>query len=762
MDIWEWVEDTTEQLREAGHERLAFAVEQIPQATCNGDHEETEQLCTEALALARQLGHVWLEVFIRHWRLQSRVLWRRDASRGNLEEAVSLLDFASQETARGCPQSVCVTQDLVSCYGVIDGPGYADERLRASQEGLERIDSNWPCFDCLSGEYAEALLDDRKYTEMEEFGVRQASQKKGAHLFDLSLNRAFAELALGRPAQAMKMAEGLDSATSGDAGDKSLRVLRALCLARLGKTQKAIKTLPKLEDLQAVHWDNWFRCLRELAEPSLGLNSWRIEASVHEILGALRARKNLYRTVQVRRWAAQLAVARGAHRTAAYHLRCGRDALGALRRPEHLKAQLDSLSESLAKLGDDEVLLPSSVDEVEGELGENPEVNLVTLAAASRRWRLPTALVHGQAAALRALGRGEEIPPLLRTAWSENRGDPELLLELGFELLNQSRFDELGALASDAEEVLPLEADWLRAHGLLRRDDLVGARGLLEKNLGPPGETRGVRSLLIHVLRRAGDLEAALEHLNAVTEYEDPGDADWDRMVVATQLERWEVVRAAAARLELPVDAKGEGPIDERWGYCRVRRRAENGLLHTVTAERTGPVTAKVCEIAPSNEPQFFADEVVFEPTPLSARAVEDAREAGEELPLQEFDVITLVAPGHYRSFAIDGVHPGDKTMQLWRSDLADEGVFFELFSDPDTYRLGGAEGHDKADLLPGLYGFVASPADVTDEQLAEILARVSEAHGMTCIWPALLREIGAESALAQQMEICERYGIEL
>ncbi len=46
----------------------------------------------EALALAREARNPWLEVFVRHWNLQSRVLHRHEVADW-MSEAVSLLQF---------------------------------------------------------------------------------------------------------------------------------------------------------------------------------------------------------------------------------------------------------------------------------------------------------------------------------------------------------------------------------------------------------------------------------------------------------------------------------------------------------------------------------------------------------------------------------------------------------------------------------------------------------------------------------------------
>ena len=160
MDIWRWVAETQIELFESGQYRLAQLVEGLSHAVCDGRHSQVDSIVPEALALARAIKNPWLEVFIRHWYMQSKVFHRYEVADA-LPEAVRLLEFANREETRQCPQSVCVTQDLAQCYAQLDGPGYVEERRGVAGETLDRIDPSWPCFRCISAEYAGALCDER-------------------------------------------------------------------------------------------------------------------------------------------------------------------------------------------------------------------------------------------------------------------------------------------------------------------------------------------------------------------------------------------------------------------------------------------------------------------------------------------------------------------------------------------------------------------------------------------------------------------------
>ena len=201
MDIWAWVRSTRRTLREAGNDRLSALMDQLPTAVCDNEHERVDAIVPEALALARQAGNPWIELFVRHWNLQSRILHRHEVGAWT-GEAVSLIEFANRPETKACPQSVCVTQDLVNCYGNVDGPGFAPERLEATAETLARIDPRWPCFVCISAERADALLDAGRPAEALAFVDAQTQAMLAAGVARartaLGEDRAMALLALDR------------------------------------------------------------------------------------------------------------------------------------------------------------------------------------------------------------------------------------------------------------------------------------------------------------------------------------------------------------------------------------------------------------------------------------------------------------------------------------------------------------------------------------------------------------------------------------
>ena len=159
MNIFEWVGQVQGQLVEEGQPRLAQLMEVIPSLVTDDEHQMLDALMPEALALARQQGNPWVEVYLRHWNLQSHILHRVEIG-PYLSEAVDLLDFAHREENIACPQSTCVTQDLTVAYARRDGEGFVEERLAVAAETLDRITPRWQCFVCISAQYISALMDD--------------------------------------------------------------------------------------------------------------------------------------------------------------------------------------------------------------------------------------------------------------------------------------------------------------------------------------------------------------------------------------------------------------------------------------------------------------------------------------------------------------------------------------------------------------------------------------------------------------------------
>lgn len=244
MDIWNWVEKLRADLREAGQEQSARLIDELTAYVCDLEVERAEALLPEVKALSRTLNNPWLEIFVRHWEMRNRVGNQLEGETA-LADAVSLFELANRDDTQTCPQSVCVTQDLASCYANVDGPGWVEERIEVCDETLARIDPTWACFHCLSNEKAEALLDDGRGEDALAFLAEQEKKilAAGEEVFDSLLEMRVAILLnLGRAEQALALIGEMEEKVEGAEWNnisQPRRLYKAHGLALLGRDEEA-------------------------------------------------------------------------------------------------------------------------------------------------------------------------------------------------------------------------------------------------------------------------------------------------------------------------------------------------------------------------------------------------------------------------------------------------------------------------------------------------------------------------------------------
>ncbi len=800
MDIWDWVHSTTERLREgdAEQQRLARLIRELPSATCDDEHERVDMLVPEAVALARSLDEPWIELFLRHWNLQSRVLHRCLARPEELREAVDLLEFANRPTTQKCPQSVCVTQDLACCYSRADGPGYVNERLAVAQETLARIDPSWPCFDCISAEYFSALMDDARAEEALRFVEGQAAKRAEWGIFEpgsnMIHNRVDALLTVGRAQHALEVLEGMrDPERLGESYAMHHRLIRVKVLLALGRIAEAKAEHPPVEAVidTASFYDDWVLGLVGLIRADRVEN----DAAIGELLLGLQQRLEQHGS----RWdAAELAATggelardRGAREIARLQIAECRRLLGLLRRPQRMLERLEALERSLAELPEPK-LDPASLDpdvierrlhgEGEPELPREQALELVL--AAQRVHPREVSLVIEEAKLLRELGRADrarqrlessfeaalddgissEGPPidrlvveLLRAAFEEPQTDAfdRLLERIGIVEDPRGREAEPGTIASQLSSpgAVPY-IHRLRAESLRRRGDLAAAerayRALLEAELA--GTWAHLRLAELAWERR--DWPMVLAELDAALPELEPGSSDWQRIAVATLLGRWDRVRESMARLELPPldepnnpDAPADAPILADLGLARCEFHESDGRKLRYWIRRTSPCGGRVIELAFPDDPQHYGDEVVYEAVDL------DAEDQDEHRPC--FPLLAVVQPGKWRSFLVRGFDPGEEAFAAFDGALAEGGFVVERITAPG--RIGrdlraieedGIEPDD-APEVPTLALLVGAREDADLEQLRVAIERATSTWRLPLFCPDLDAALGDDEGWA-------------
>jgi Arc/MetJ family transcription regulator len=325
-------------------------------------------------------------------------------------------------------------------------------------------------------------------------------------------------------------------------------------------------------------------------------------------------------------------------------------------------------------------------------------------------------------------------------------------------LLERRRFTELhalvdSALAASGDQALHVEAYRLRARAAIESDDEATAKTALRAMLELDPELRHVTLTLAVLERDTGELERALARLDdAVARWQEPGPHDWDRMIVATLLERWDVVRASAARLEFELSGDS-GPVEEEWEACRLRYTEPDGTFTEVWARRTGPVTARVVSIAMPDAIQHVGDTVVFDAEPLN----EGPAEGEEEDHAWLYPVVEVLRPGRYSVFALDGVGPGDEAIERMYETLAACGARLSVRTS-EAYRLTTPEGEE----VPGFFALLAVPPEADLREVEAGLRRCAEGLPHPMLWPTLLEKLGREQEAEAQRAVAEEWEISL
>jgi tetratricopeptide (TPR) repeat protein len=775
MNIWAWVQETKRRLQrgEAPELRLAELMNELPSAAVDEAHERVDSMVPEALALARELDEPWVEVFVRHWNLQSRVLHRRQAG-DELREAVSLLDFANGPRTRGCPQSVCAVQDLAVCYAIRDGPGYVPERLAVASETLARIDPGWACFDCISDEYFSALIDDERPAEALAFIdgqlARAAEHGEFEVGFNATLNRARALAALGRAPEGLALLDGIrDVSRFGRSRTMSHRQARVSVLLVLGRVDEALGLHPPLSAVIGTggHLRDWVDNLVALVDAGAVANTARIGRELLTVQQRLSEHDASWDTARTALLGARLAVERGAREVTRMLLDDAARASVRLRRPELLAERRKTVERALAALDANAAEAEPSGDmDAQASTSEpNPERELDRLAPLRARGSEAPAITLEYAAALREVGRAGMARTLLEAhAGVTARDDPRVLVELAASLLAEHDHEALDRLLvghvelSHADAPAWMQLRWILGQSLRARGQPARVIALDQETAAQAPAATAFRLRLAAVARELGEWSTALDALERLAEFLPPGNHDWDQMVAATILGRWASVRAAARRLQLELpgteDAHEDDPVELNLGVIRCEFVEPSGRRERYWARRTSPCAAHIIEIAMPADPQHFEDRVVFEPSDLDAHLRETS-----ERHRPCFEVVAILEPGGYRAFLLRGFDPGEERFEQLCTGLREHGHGVERITN-EGRQADDPRAEPESDAPPvATVALLVACSNVSPPgELRKLLHELTANWELPLLAPSLDEAAGEAEAAERASELLQRW----
>jgi len=302
------------------------------------------------------------------------------------------------------------------------------------------------------------------------------------------------------------------------------------------------------------------------------------------------------------------------------------------------------------------------------------------------------------------------------------------------------------------EARVPVFAHWCEVQRARRVSDWPAleqaARSLLELSPG----SHGARGTLARMYMETGRFsEAQACYAQLVELLEDPNAAHWDHMSAASAARDWDAVRRSAKAIGMELSSQ-EGVVEEPWGWVIIRSE-ENGEPMEYYARRSGPVTARIVENAPSNRAQQVGDWVVFDAALVHPAPEEE--EAREHFIPTYAQVHVLERGGFARSWMIDGAHPGEEAWNVFVEAAEAQGWKVWSHSRPD-YTVTDPDVEDGT--LPGLLFTVAQPQDHAPLALHRFLQQHTATWPHPHCWLRLAEACNQDRQ--PHLHVIERYGL--
>ncbi|SDG93917.1 hypothetical protein [Nonomuraea jiangxiensis] len=756
VDIWAWVGETQQQLSEAGNVGLAMALGDLPAQAYEGRYPQLDVMAPAIAQQAETLELPWLEFYARYWHLIGRIGDRAQGAVA-IDDARQLLAFAQREDVRECPAAPAAVEALAIVLGNADGPGHAAERLEVLAAAIEDVSPERPAYTGLVTQYVAALIDAGRpgeavsYTDSAVERVRAAGREAS---WELGAERARALLAVGRADDALAALQAAAEFQADDPVAKEHRdgVRRALILATLDRTAEAVDALPDL-DVVGEHprvFVEWSRAVAKLAGSSQITNTWQLGRVLRQwidyfgMMGGYRSR------VELALIAGDLALDRHGVWQAGLLADVAESGAGELQEAGDVAERVAGLRAAAEATTEPEA--PGELSERVGLFDAADGFNADPEKWVGWLWPLSGQDLEATRRHTTTLGFlgypavGADIywkmlvdTGDIATAEADDLG---YLTTLLIEARQDERLEQMAALLPHAAQYIALA----RLHTMRERwQEAVEAAEHAVAAGGGVDARRLVAGAAQHLDQNARAAEVLVEVLDEL------GDEDvWRMIVMATSAEDWETVRKGAAKIGMPLKSS-EGPIDEEMGLIRVILPAPDGGQRQVLSIRTGPATARLALPQPRGMDYNAGDLVVFDPQLLEPMP-EDPKEQQNFVP--PFAAVRILRPGGYTSYFFDGAAPSEEDWAEFTEVMAERGWPMWVYSDENYAVTHPTSGES----LPGVFGWVAVPPDVSPSEVDALLDDATERWVHPLAWLDLAREIDVE--IERHERIVKEYGL--
>lgn len=768
MDIWAWVSDLYDELEENGQGRLARLLYQIPDDLHENRVERLEASVVEAVQSARSLKHPWMEVFFRHWGLRNRLSNYLEGEKA-LEEAISLMDFSHSEESRHCPQSICVTQDLASCYGNVDGPGWVAERIAVVEETLAKITPARNCWDCLSREKADALKDDNRIVEALKFLIEQEEailQDGGTPSIMLLQTQADYLQELGHFDEALSKLEMIEQTMQNEQsrGTQLIKsLIEAMVYAKTGQFDKAAEVVPDFNDLQPVYYPKWAAIYYLLAtEGYKERNTWQLAAIFQKMIKHFQAVGSHRLTAEMAIFQAKLAIARNAAMMTQNAIETLEKTLPKLRKQDDIRLQLSQLKleHSAMQLKESQINADSYEDLmtlIQNDENSDPEKYIDQLQKLHRLHPQQQEITDLLAHALWACEINDEAIKLLEDHVANYPEDNFLVLNSLTRFLNQTNQNtRLSELAKEVEQRYPIHA--LYIHCILDYKNLQW-ESLIE-NASKAYELDKTNDAFLQYqvigLTKLAKFSEAVPlqqlYIDGLDDENKP-NARWDLLTFAASAQNWSVYRevAKALNLELADPITPDNLVVEEEGGWVWVKFIDQGVESYHLGQRTGPTTVRIKSVAGPDEIQHANDWVAIDAMMLEAPP-DNEEEKAHFIPT--FQAVHIIEPGQSRVILVDGPRPTSRELERLYETFDKLGWLYWRRSG-DEYQVMDPKSDN---LVDGLYFFIAVPNQVSDVEVFQQLKAFTADFKYPLCWLKLAKKLNID--VEHHEQLAESYGL--
>lgn len=771
MDIWRWVHGREEALREDGHTELANHIDSISTHVVNDQFDLVDQVYHAAIPLCRALDDKWLEIYFRHWRLQAHVLKNYDA-KGHLHEAISLLEFSHQEETKDCPQRICAVQDLASCYGIKDGPGYAEERISVCKETLAQIDGSWPCYECVSSELLDALMDAKNYEQAEvELKLLEVEISKfnGTADFEHILTRTRLLLETGKVDAAWDLIKEAKNPLGGDSFARHVELIKALTLCHNERWDEAQNTCLSFDDivLAATYYSDWTKIQFLLERHGAIENTRDLRHKFHSLVDKLLGKDTIRVAFDICVRLVELCLSANERMRADYVIKTMNSLIGDLHRDLGATESLEDLERRVTR-----IKVPETTDTFETAESllehrfETETQELLALDAALQKWPDNGQLFARKSDLLQAHFQRDAAYAFLEAAYKEHRGSAALESRYGSAYLAKHGFEAFQSeFPMDQLDGLSLGAIGNRGNRYVNH---------FESN-DPAKSLEYLRIIEFHwpedisLLGRISQKEVELENYDEAIvcrrkqiELEpENNNHKWDLLIAGTLKQDFALICEMGKALDIELDDNGKYPSENR-GTMRLQWQMEAGYIETYSAVRFGPALARISSICGIyEEHQLYGRVVIFNPVPVNKLDQKDDEGyacdvEGNYNLLFPPPLLTLEDPA-YITYTADGIHPGDKALETLSKRIEDAGFIYHVWT-TDGYELHWKEGeNEREDKAIYIYLLIRAGEE---SKLNDILSEYSNSLDHPFVWTELAEALKDKKLILEQNAIIEKYGI--